>query len=87
MRDIRKIESIMCKCFWGGVFLLQIIGWSIVDYMGKYDNSIWSIIGIAALNTVITCIVYLFFHKAYQGLQSNEEKEMEEFFYEMFETD
>lgn len=87
MISIRKIETILQVCFCGGLFLTQIIGWTIVSYMGDYESSIWCIWGTALLNTFITCTGYWIFYKLHRRINKSEEEIWEVDFYEMFGAD
>lgn len=34
MKSLREIKAILLGCFYGGMFVAQMIGWLIVNYMG-----------------------------------------------------
>lgn len=44
MKSLREIKAILLGCFYGGMFVAQMIGWLIVNYMGDFGNSIWCIV-------------------------------------------
>lgn len=87
MKSIREIKAILVGCFYGVVFTAQMIGWTIINYMGGFEKSIWCITGTAVLMTVITCSMYLLLRKLYQWVRGSEEMTLAEEIYEMFGTD
>lgn len=87
VKSLREIKAILLGCFYGGMFVAQMIGWLIVDYMGNFGNSIWCITGTAILMTIISCSMYLLLRKLYQRVRGIEETTLAEEIYEMFRTD
>lgn len=88
MKSIREIKALLVGCFYGVVFIAQMIGWTIINYMGGFETSIWCITGTAVLLTVITCSVYLLLRKLYQRFRRCEDDvSMEEYIYEILGTD
>ena len=73
MKNIRKMKAILLGCFYGGVFVAQMIGWIIVNYLGNFENTMWCIIGTAILMTVLSCSMYLLLRKLYQRVRGTEE--------------
>ena len=87
MKSLRKIKAMMFGGFYGGMFIAQMIGWLIVNYMGGFENSIWCIAGTAILMTFISCSMYLLLRKLHQRVRGIEEMTLAEEIYEMFRTD
>lgn len=87
MKSLREIKAILVGCFYGGVFIAQMIGWLFINHMGAFEKSVGCIIGTAALMTVITCSIYLLLRKLYQKVLGSEEMTLVEEIYEMFGTD
>lgn len=87
MRSLRKMKAILLGCFYGGMFVAQMIGWSIVSYMGGFENSIWCITSTAIFMTILPCSMYLLLRKLYRRVRGIEEMTLEEEIYEMFRTD
>ena len=59
MKSLRQVKGIVMGMFVGVVFLAQMIAWIMINQMGAFEQSIWSIMGTAALMTAITCSLYL----------------------------
>ena len=87
MKSLREIKAILLGCFYGGMFVAQMIGWLIVNYMGDFGNSIWCITGTAISMTLISCSMYLLLRKLHQRVRGIEETTLAEEIYEMFGTD
>lgn len=83
MKSLREIKTILVGCFYGGVFIAQMIGWFIINYIGAYQNSIWCITGTAVLMTVITCSMYLLLRKLCRRFRKDDEPSLAEEIYEM----
>ncbi len=87
MKSLREIKAILLGCFYGGMFVAQMIGWLIVNSMGDFENSIWCITGTAILMTVLSCSLYLLLRKLNQRVRGIEEMTLAEEIYEMLGTD
>lgn len=87
MKSLRQVKGIVMGMFVGVVFLAQMIAWIMINQMGAFEQSIWSIMGTAALMTAITCSLYLLLRKLYQRFKGNVETTMVEDIYEIFRAD
>jgi len=92
VKSLRQAKGIVIGMFVGVVFLAQMIAWIMINQMGAFEQSIWSIMGTAALMTAITCSLYLLLRKLYQRFKGNDETTggettMVEDIYEIFRAD
>ena len=87
MKSLREVKAILIGCFYGGVFVAQMIGWLFINRIGAFEKSIWCIGGTAFLMTVITCSLYLILRKLYQKIRGSEEISLAEEIYEMLGTE
>ena len=87
MKSLKEIERKINYCMLGGIFITQVIAWTIVNYMGTFGSTIWCIMGTAILNTLIIVGMNLLLHKLQIRMRSDEEIAFEEEFYDLFGTD
>lgn len=87
MKSIRKIKAILFGAFYGGTFVAQMIGWTIINYVGNLGQSIWRVAGISIFMTVFSCSTYLLLQKLYKRIRGIEKKSLAEAIYEMFQND
>lgn len=88
MRSLRQAKGIVIGVFVGVVFLAQMIAWSMINHMGDFEQSIWSITGTAAMMTAITCSLYLLLRKLCPKIKgTTDETTIAEDVYEIFRAD
>ena len=87
VKSLREIKAILLGCFYGGMFVAQMIGWLIINYIGAFEKPLWCIIVTAVVMTFITCSLYLLLRKLYQKVKGVEEPSVAEEIYEMSRTD
>ena len=87
MQNKGQIKRMLIGSFYGMVFIAQMITWTIINHMRAYEKSIWFVIGIAALMTVVTCSMYLLFRRLFQKFRGGEETTIVEDVYEIIGTD
>lgn len=62
MKSIQEVKVVLIVVFYGVVFIAQMLTWTIINYIGAFKKSIWCIISIAVLMTIIVCSLYLILH-------------------------
>lgn len=87
MKNKKQVKMMLLEVFYGAVFVAQMIVWTLINYLRDYEKSMWFVIGIAVLTTVIMCSMYLFLRKLYQRTRRDEETTIVEDIYEIFGTD
>ena len=87
MKSLQEIRAILLRCFYGGVFIAQMIGWLIINYIGAFGKPLWCIICTAVVMTFITCSLYLLLRKLYQKVKGVEEPSVAEEIYELSRAD
>lgn len=86
MKCVQRIKKELFGCFFGGVFLAQMIGWILINHIGAFNKSMWIITGTAILMTVITCSMYLLLRAICLRLHGSEELTLEDIFVRSLES-
>jgi len=87
MKNKKQVKMVLVGAFYGTMFIAQMIVWAFINHLRDYEKSMWFVIGIAALTTVIMCSMYLLLRKLYQSARRDEETAIMEEIYEIFGTD
>ena len=87
MKSLNQAKGILLGAFVGMVFLAQVISWAIINHLGAFGLSAWSVIGTALLMTATTCSLYLILRKLLQKFKGQEETTIAEDMYEIFRAD
>lgn len=87
MKNKEQVKIMLIGSFYGMVFIAQMIAWTIINHMRDFEKSMWFVIGIAALMTVITCSMYLLFRRLFHKFKGGEETTIVEDIYEVIRTD
>ena len=87
MKNKKQVKMVLMGAFYGTMFVAQMIVWTFINYLRDYEKSMWFVIGISLLTTVIMCSMYLLLRKIYQSSRRDEETAIMKEIYEIFGTD